>query len=165
MKFKVGDKVRVKSLEEIAKISNPDSKSYKTYYEHDGEIKHCYFNTPYMKDFCGKVFTIKGILSDGRYSFLEKEANTFVFIDAWLKESIKPIYVSSFDEDAEIVETEETEETEAIIETLEKEQFIEKILDLEPSIEQCLKTDCEECDSPFCVVKKMKHIIQRYKGV
>jgi hypothetical protein len=160
MKFKAGDKVRVKSLEEIEKISDHEGDCYRTYFEYKGHRENCYFNIPCMKDFCGKVFTIKKALEDdGRYTFLENEAYPYVFIDDWLEEPIKSIYVSSFDECAEI------EETESIVKANEKEQFIKEVFNLESEFDQCLATDCIDCCMDYCAVKQIKSIIRKYKGV
>lgn len=90
MKFQIGDRVRVKSLDEIAKMSDKDEEGdFCTEYEHydtdtcrnisDG----CFFIKDMFK-FCDGVFTISGYEEDLDIYYLEGDDNYFSFIDKWL---------------------------------------------------------------------------------
>lgn len=114
MKFKVGDKVRVKPISELKKLFKknavPDSMGW--YYKYklsDGGYKRIYF-TLSMKDACEEVAKVASINKE-RYT-LEFEHNVFSenqdyeFIEDWLEPfdnpiCVSPIYVSSFDGEEE----------------------------------------------------------------
>ena len=74
MKYKVGDKVRVKSLEWYNK--NKDEYGYVKCYDcQETDIKcqyTIYFITP-MSEYCGKIVTIDKIWEDYSYSIIEDE--------------------------------------------------------------------------------------------
>lgn len=84
MKFKVGDKVRIRSWEDMEKEFGVDS---------DGDIKCHYFFTQDMKDLCGKIFTISRI---GLYTVSFKENQTYSFstdmIEPVTLENSQPLY-------------------------------------------------------------------------
>ena len=91
MNFKIGDKVRIKSLEEIAKMSDKDEEGdFCTKYEHydtdtcrnvtDG----CFFTKDMFK-FCDGVFTISDHEEDLDIYYLEEDKDCFSFIDKWLE--------------------------------------------------------------------------------
>lgn len=115
MKFKVGDKVRVKPISELKKLFKknavPDSMGwYYTYKLPDGSNRKICF-TLSMKDACEEVAKIASINKE-RYT-LEFEHNVFSenqdyeFIEDWLEPfdnpvcDSPPIYVSSFDGEEE----------------------------------------------------------------
>ena len=115
MKFKVGDKVRVKPISELKKLFKknavPDSMGwYYTYKLSDGSNRRIYF-TLNMKDACEEAAKVASIDDTGRYT-LEFEHNVFSenqdyeFIEDWLEPfdnpiCVSPIYVSSFDGEEE----------------------------------------------------------------
>lgn len=130
MKFKVGDKVRVKSFEELKKLFKknavPDSMGW--YYTYkllsDGSNRRIYF-TLNMKDACEEVAKIASINKE-RYT-LEFEHNVFSenqdyeFIEDWLEPfdnpiCVSPIYVSSFDGEEES----KSERLKAILDQIEQ---------------------------------------------
>ena len=115
MKFKVGDKVRVKPISELKKLFKknavPDSMVgwYYKYKLSDGGYKRIYF-TLSMEDACEEVAKVASI-NEERYT-LEFEHNVFSenqdyeFIEDWLDPfdnptCVSPIYVSSFDGEEE----------------------------------------------------------------
>ena len=115
MKFKVGDKVRVKPISELKKLfkknATKDSMGwYYTYKLSDGSNRRIYFALS-MEDACEEVAKIASINREGRYT-LEFEHNVFSenqdyeFIEDWLDPfdnpiCVSPIYVSSFDGEEE----------------------------------------------------------------
>lgn len=129
MKFKVGDKVRVKPISELKKLFKknavPDSMGW--YYKYklsDGGYKRIYF-TLSMKDACEEVAKIASINKE-RYT-LEFEHNVFSenqdyeFIEDWLDPfdnptCVSPIYVSSFDGEEE----NKSERLKAILDQIEQ---------------------------------------------
>ena len=101
MKFKVGDKVKVKSLEEIKKLP---------YHKMDGEdifgkcedtdefgnvITANNTFTSSMFKFCGKEFVIERVNDNGNYSF--KNTDCWSFIACWLE--LTQHYVEFFDDE------------------------------------------------------------------
>lgn len=129
MKFKVGDKVRVKPISELKKLFKknavPDSMGwYYTYKLSDGSNRRIYF-TLNMKDACEEVAKIASINKE-RYT-LEFEHNVFSenqdyeFIEDWLEPfdnpiCVSPIYVSSFDGEEE----NKSERLKAILDQIEQ---------------------------------------------
>lgn len=111
MKFKVGDKVRVKPISELKKLFKKNAIKdsmgwYYTYKLSDGSNRRIYF-TLNMKDACEEVAKVASIGDAERYT-LEFEHNVFSenqdydFIEDWLEPyTDKSIYVSSFDGEEE----------------------------------------------------------------
>lgn len=115
MKFKIGDKVRVKPISELKKLFKKNAVSdsmgwYYTYKLSDGSNRRIYF-TLNMKDACEEVAKVASIGDTERYT-LEFEHNVFSenqdydFIEDWLEPfdnpiCASPIYVSSFDGEEE----------------------------------------------------------------
>ena len=130
MKFKVGDKVRVKPISELKKLFKknavPDSMGwYYTYKLSDGSNRRIYF-TLNMKDACEEVAKVASIGDAERYT-LEFEHNVFSenqdyeFIEDWLDPfdnptCVSPIYVSSFDGEEE----NKSERLKAILDQIEQ---------------------------------------------
>lgn len=125
MKFKVGDKVRVKPISELKKLFKknavPDSMGwYYTYKLSDGSNRKIYF-TLNMKDACEEVAKIASINKE-RYT-LEFEHNVFSenqdyeFIEDWLEPYFdESVYVSSFDDEEE----NKSERLKAILDQIEQ---------------------------------------------
>lgn len=126
MKFKVGDKVRVKPISELKKLFKknavPDSMGwYYTYKLSDGSNRRIYF-TLSMKDACEEVAKVASIYDTERYT-LEFEHNVFSenqdyeFIEDWLEPYFdEPVYVSSFDGEEES----KSERLKAILDQIEQ---------------------------------------------
>lgn len=129
MKFKVGDKVRVKPISELKKLfkknATQDSMGwYYTYKLSDGRNRKIYF-TLSMKDACEEVAKVASIREE-RYT-LEFEHNVFSenqdyeFVEDWLDPfdkpiCVSPIYVSSFDDEEE----NKSERLKAILDQIEQ---------------------------------------------
>ena len=126
MKFKVGDKVRVKPISELKKLFKknavPDSMGwYYTYKLSDGRNRRIYF-TLSMKDACEEVAKVASIDDAERYT-LEFEHNVFSesqdydFIEDWLEPYFdESVYVSSFDDEEES----KSERLKAILDQIEQ---------------------------------------------
>lgn len=131
MKFKVGDKVRVKSISELKKLfkKNAIKDSMGWYYTYkllsDGSNRRIYF-TLNMKDACEEAAKVAFIDDTDRYT-LEFEHNVFSesqnydFIEDWLEPfdnpiCVSPIYVSSFDGEEES----KSERLKAILDQIEQ---------------------------------------------
>lgn len=126
MKFKVGDKVRVKPISELKKLFKknavPDSMGwYYTYKLSDGRNRRIYF-TLSMKDACEEVAKVASIEDAERYT-LEFEHNVFSesqdydFIEDWLEPYFdESVYVSSFDDEEES----KSERLKAILDQIEQ---------------------------------------------
>lgn len=127
MKFKVGDRVRVKPISELKKLFKknavPDSYIgwYYTYKLSNGSNRKIYF-TLNMKDACEKVAKVASIDDAERYT-LEFEHDVFSedFIEDWLEPfdnpiCVSPIYVSSFDGEEES----KSERLKAILDQIEQ---------------------------------------------
>jgi hypothetical protein len=114
MKFKVGDKVRVKSRSELkelfkknARVDSDGDWEYE-YKLPDGSEDEIYFVSD-MKAACGEIAKI--VLVDEDYGTYElefehdifsDEDEVYQFIEDWLEPNTdKPIYVSSFDGEEE----------------------------------------------------------------
>lgn len=110
MKFKVGDKVRVKPISELKKLFKKNATKdnsmgwYYTYKLSDGSNRCIYFVLN-MKDACGEAAKVISVDKE-RYT-LEFEHNVFSenqnyeFVEDWLEPLDNPIYVSSFDDEEE----------------------------------------------------------------
>lgn len=102
MKFKVGDKVKVKSLEEIKKLpyhKMDDEDIYGNCEDTDGlgrVIEAGDYFTPEMHDFCGREFVIEHAI-EGHYKLSDGECSWY-FIASWL-ELLSQHYVETFDEE------------------------------------------------------------------
>lgn len=126
MKFKVGDRVRVKPISELKKLFKknavPDSMGwYYTYKLSDGSNRKIYF-TLSMKDACEEVAKVASINDVERYT-LEFEHNVFSenqdydFIEDWLEPYFdESVYVSSFDDEEES----KSERLKAILDQIEQ---------------------------------------------
>ncbi len=126
MKFKVGDKVRVKPISELKKLFKknavPDSMGwYYTYKLSDGRNRRIYF-TLSMKEACEEVAKVASIEDAERYT-LEFEHNVFSesqdydFIEDWLEPYFdESVYVSSFDDEEES----KSERLKAILDQIEQ---------------------------------------------
>ena len=130
LKFKIGDRVRVKPISELKKLFKknavPDSMGwYYTYKLSDGSNRRIYF-TLNMKDACEEVAKVASIGDAERYT-LEFEHNVFSenqdydFIEDWLEPfdnpiCVSPIYVSSFDGEEES----KSERLKAILDQIEQ---------------------------------------------
>lgn len=126
MKFKVGDRVRVKPISELKKLFKknavPDSMVgwYYTYKLSDGSNRRIYF-TLNMEDACEEVAKVASIGDTERYT-LEFEHNVFSesqdydFIEDWLEPFDNLIYVSSFDGEEE----NKSERLKAILDQIEQ---------------------------------------------
>lgn len=131
MKFKVGDRVRVKPISELKKLFKknavPDSMVgwYYTYKLSDGSNRKIYF-TLSMEDACEEIAKIASIDDAERYT-LEFEHNVFSenqdydFVEDWLEPfdnpiCVSPIYVSSFDGEEES----KSERLKAILDQIEQ---------------------------------------------
>lgn len=130
MKFKVGDKVRVKPISELKKLFKknavPDSMGwYYTYKLSDGSNRKIYF-TLNMKDACEEVAKVASIDDAERYTleFEHSESQDYdfnIFIEDWLEPfdnpiCVSPIYVSSFDGEEES----KSERLKAILDQIEQ---------------------------------------------
>ena len=126
MKFKVGDKIRVKPISELKKLFKKNAMKdsmgwYYTYKLSDGSNRRIYFALS-MEDACEEVAKIASINREGRYT-LEFEHNVFSenqdyeFIEDWLEPYLdEPIYVSSFDGEEE----NKSERLKAILDQIEQ---------------------------------------------
>ena len=114
MKFKVGDKVRVKPFEVLMPILNKNSimteegRWLYSYEYPEGKKNELYF-TKEMLYLCGQSakIVVVGIENRGRYR-LEfdnkklKNGRIFSFVEDWLEPYLdEPVYVSSFDGEEE----------------------------------------------------------------
>ena len=101
MKFKVGDRVKVKSLEEIKRLSETESGAsyiWSSCEDDDGlgrVIKTGGYFVPEMYDLCEKEFTIEKVDEDGHYELSGEDA--WYFIASWLE--LFQHYVETFDEE------------------------------------------------------------------
>lgn len=147
MKFKIGDRVRVKSKVDIN--ATLDDSNHARYPMSDGSY-HMILFADDMYNYCGKVYTVLKICENETYKFVDRSGGDWNFIDDWLEEYEEPpCYVSSF-----------TDEPRAS----EKEEFIDKILDLEEEAELCLDSSCSDCSIDDCIVYDLLNAIKKYKG-
>jgi hypothetical protein len=74
LNYKIGQKVRIKSFEEIERITTLRGRSY--YY--NGEDNYTIWFHKNMQEYCGKIATIKDIDDDGEeYFLLEKRFHSW----------------------------------------------------------------------------------------
>lgn len=114
MKFKVGDKVRVKPISELKKLFKknavPDSMGWYYKYKLSDGSNRCIYFTLNMRDACEEAAKVASIDKE-RYT-LEFEHNVFSenqdyeFVEDWLEPfdnpiCVSPVYVSSFDDEEE----------------------------------------------------------------
>lgn len=118
MKFKIGDKVRVKSLEEIEAMSKRMGDSWITEYKNSkGELDEGYFADE-MTCFCGNEYVICDVNEDGEpLYYFQGDSHEYYFLEYWLEpaETEKPIFVSSFDGEEE----DKVSKLQAILEQIE----------------------------------------------
>lgn len=129
MKFKVGDKVRVKPISELKKLfkknATKDSMGwYYTYKLSDGSNRHIYFVLN-MKDACEEAAKIISVDKE-RYTLefehkIFSESQNYEFVEDWLEPfdnptCVSPIYVSSFDGEEE----NKSERLKAILDQIEQ---------------------------------------------
>ena len=117
MKFKVGDKVRVKSLEEIKTMSERIGDSWITIYKNSkGDLKEGYFSDE-MTCFCGNEYVICDVGKDGEpLYYFQGDSHSYYFIEDWLEPiEEKSIFVSSFDGEEE----DKASKLQAILEQIE----------------------------------------------
>ena len=101
MKFKVGDKVKVKSLEEIKKLPYHKMEGEDIYGNCEDTDKFGNIITVHnsfikdMFEFCGKEFVIEEADEDGSYKL--KNTSIWSFIACWLERAQH--YVEFFDEE------------------------------------------------------------------
>ena len=82
MKFKIGDKVRVKSFKEIMKNAHSERTNgvYEFVYGSDDNL--ILFCSP-MENFCEKVYVISDACNDDTY-LLEEDDDEFWWLESWL---------------------------------------------------------------------------------
>lgn len=105
MKFKVGDKVRIKSIEEIAAVSTRDCDGdYLTKYTHidpDTQVKvsdDLYFVTEMFR-LCGEECVIEDCDEDKGHYYLGGELSVvrnYQFLEDWLEKVEEKGYVADF---------------------------------------------------------------------
>lgn len=125
MKFKIGDRVKVKPISELKKLFKknavPDSMGwYYTYKLSDGSNRRIYF-TLNMKDACEEVAKVASIDDEERYTLefehkIFSESQNYDFVEDWLEPFDNPIYVSSFDDEEE----NKSERLKAILDQIEQ---------------------------------------------
>lgn len=125
MKFKVGDKVRVKPISELKKLFKKNAIKdsmgwYYTYKLSDGSNRRIYF-TLNMKDACEEVAKVASIDDAERYTLefehkIFSESQNYDFVEDWLEPFDNPIYVSSFDDEEE----NKSERLKAILDQIEQ---------------------------------------------
>lgn len=82
MKYKVGDKVKVRSWEDMKKEFGLMK---------DGSINTYYRFTPFMRKFCGKVVTISEVNSNSYH--VKEDVNYCLFIDDMLENPIEVVVI------------------------------------------------------------------------
>lgn len=130
MKFKIGDKVRVKPISELKKLFKknavPDSMGwYYTYKLSDGNNRRIYF-TLNMRDACEEAAKVASIDNEEGYTLefehkIFSENQNYNFVEDWLEPfdnpiCVSPIYVSSFDGEEES----KSERLKAILDQIEQ---------------------------------------------
>ena len=123
MKFKVGDKVRVKSFSELKKLFDKNAINYDngdwfyTYKLSDNTEASLYFISE-MRAACEEVAKVISINKE-RY-LLKFENNVlpedYLFVEDWLEPFDNPIYVSSFNDEEE----NKSERLKAILDQIEQ---------------------------------------------
>ena len=145
MNFKVGDRVRVKSAEEVKETLNDFDNAG---YYHNDIYREMRFASS-MYPFCGKEYVIKQVCDDGSYR-LVGDSREWNFIEPWLElveTSEECCYVSSFTD------------------VPQERIFINKVVGLEGDAEACLDTECSECNRDECMLYDLIHAIREYRGI
>jgi hypothetical protein len=115
MSFEVGDKVRVKSLEEIEAMSRKEGDSWITKYKNSkGELDEGYFAEE-MVYFCGNEYVICDVDEDGEpLYYFQGDSHQYYFLEDWLEpvtpQPVTPQYVVDFDGTVESSKKEELRE-------------------------------------------------------
>lgn len=99
MKFKVGDKVQIKSLKEILEDPNTESSGNRIvtsyFIEEDGERVNVHDSvTEDMQKMCGKCFTISQVNKNKHSYFLDGDSMYYDWLECWLTEPYT--YIDSF---------------------------------------------------------------------
>lgn len=100
MKYKIGDKVRVKTLKEILEVSNTRTErgnrivtSY--FIEENGKRINIHETiTENMQKMCGKCFTISQVNKNKHSYFLDGDSMYYDWLECWLAEPYT--YIDSF---------------------------------------------------------------------
>ena len=145
MNFKVGDRVRVKSAEEVRETLNDFDNAG---YYHNDIYREMRFASS-MYPFCGKEYVIKEVCDNGSYR-LVGDSREWNFIERWLElveTSEEHCYVSSFTD------------------VPQERVFINKVVGLEGDAEVCLDTECSECSRDECMLYDLIHAIKEYRGI
>lgn len=75
MKYKVGNKVRIKSLDWYTENKNEDG---------DVSLKNGFYFIKEMKKYCGNIMTIEKVLTDGKYK-MEDDDNAYFWTDSMIE--------------------------------------------------------------------------------
>ena len=106
MKFKIGDKVRVKSLEEIEATSKRIENSWVTIwvttYENSESVPAKGYFSDEMICFCKNEYVICDVDKNGEpLYYFQGNNHEYYFLEDWLEPAEKQIFVSSFDGEEE----------------------------------------------------------------
>lgn len=165
----VGDKVRVKSLKEIAELSErgeDDLGNFSLEVEFTGGITgsaHNSFIVDEMSKYCEGNFVISDVVGCGSYKL--DGAGEWTFLETWVEDidPNKPLlevdtqYFESFDDAEQSVKAEKTEKV---------LKLLKKVLELDT--QSCLDSDssCDDClVSGDCVVARLKEAQEEIKSV
>lgn len=165
----IGDIVRVKSLKEIAKLSErgeDDLGNYSLKVEFTGGITGSAYNSfiiDKMSKYCGRDFVISDIVGCGSYKL--EGTSDWTFLEPWVKD-VDPNepqleggtqYFESFDDAEQSVKAEKTEKV---------LKLFKKVLELDT--QGCLDSDssCDDClVSGDCIVARLKEAQEEIKSV